>query len=189
MYSRAELLKCELAAETLRASGYLRLRATGYSMLPAVLPGDILHVRRCAIGDVPKGAIALFECYGRLVAHRVVEIVRAGARPGSGLITRGDSMPATDPLVTEAELLGVVVSIERGRRKFRPAERRGPASRLASAVALRSAHASKWIGRAGSLFASVRFTSVRSAAVRFTSVRSTSIRSTSIRSTSIKDCL
>jgi hypothetical protein len=34
-----ETLGCELAAEVLRSSGRLRLRATGASMLPACLAG------------------------------------------------------------------------------------------------------------------------------------------------------
>jgi signal peptidase I len=145
MNREAELLKCQLAAETLRASGYLRLRCTGFSMLPAVFPGDILHVERCGMGEIRVGSIVMFEGYGRLVAHRVI------GRADSALITRGDSMPAADPPVTEAALLGTVFSIERGRRKFRPSERPGPVSRLGAAVAQRSAHASKWLGRAGSL--------------------------------------
>jgi len=41
-----ETLGCELAAEVLRSSGRLRLRATGTSMLPAVWPGDVLSVCR-----------------------------------------------------------------------------------------------------------------------------------------------
>jgi hypothetical protein len=120
-------LKCQLAAETLRNSGYLRMRATGLSMLPAVLPGDILHVGRCGIDHIRTGAIAVFECYGRLVAHRVVKpVIEAqnsrnmlkllsisprgfafspAANLTRTLLTRGDSLPAPDPPVTEAQLL------------------------------------------------------------------------------------
>src|SRR5437763_11389848 len=117
--SEADSVKCQLAAETLRTSGFLRLRATGSSMLPAIWPGDILDIRRCRIGVVRTGEIALFECYGRLVAHRVI------GRQGSALITQGDTLPAPDPQVTEAELLGTVFMIRRGRRQFRPPAHRG----------------------------------------------------------------
>ena len=39
-------LKCELAAESLRLSGRLRLRVTGWSMLPTICPGDTLIIER-----------------------------------------------------------------------------------------------------------------------------------------------
>ena len=65
---------CELAAEVLRSSGKLRLRANGASMLPAVWPGDILHVRRQGVAEALPGDIVLFGREGRLVAHRVVEV-------------------------------------------------------------------------------------------------------------------
>jgi hypothetical protein len=114
-------------------------------MLPAIWPGDILDIRRCRIGAVRTGEIALFECYGRLVAHRVI------GRQGSALITQGDTLPAPDPPVTEAELLGTVLMIRRGRRQFRPPAHRGIASRLTAALARRSPYASKWLQKAGSL--------------------------------------
>jgi signal peptidase len=68
-----ETLGCELAAEVLRSSGRLRLRATGASMLPAVWPGDILSVRSHDVVEALPGDIVLFGREGTLVAHRVVE--------------------------------------------------------------------------------------------------------------------
>ena len=55
----AHLLKCELAREVLRSSGTLRLRVTGWSMLPTVMPGDTLIVDRAG-GGVSRGDIVLF---------------------------------------------------------------------------------------------------------------------------------
>jgi len=138
---------CELAAEVLRSYGRLRLRANGASMLPAVWPGDILHVRRQGVAEALPGDIVLFGREGRLVAHRVVE-VRSGIRgTGHGIrdsgfrsqelgvrsqeqspianhqssmltfVTRGDSVDGADAPVSEHELLGRVTAIERGARR------------------------------------------------------------------------
>ena len=68
-----DTLGCELAAEVLRTSGRLRLRATGASTLPAVWPGDILSVRSHEVVEALPGDIVLFVREGRLVARRVVE--------------------------------------------------------------------------------------------------------------------
>ena len=65
---------CELAAEVLRSSGKLRLRATGASMLPVVWPGDILNISGEGAGKALPGDIVLFGREGGLIAHRVVEI-------------------------------------------------------------------------------------------------------------------
>src|SRR5271169_5683553 len=106
-----ETLGCELAAEVLRTSGRLRLRATGASMLPAVWPGDILSVQRHEAVNALPGDIVLFGREGRLVAHRVVE--RSICRDGIQWVTRGDSVDGNDPPVSSHELLGRVTAIER----------------------------------------------------------------------------
>jgi len=103
----SETAKRSLAAEVLRSSGELRLRATGASMLPAIWPGDILTVRAADAGGVKPGEIVLYGRDDRFVIHRVVE------NRGGLLITRGDAVPKNDPPVSAGELLGRVVSIER----------------------------------------------------------------------------
>ncbi len=125
---------CELAAEVLRSSGRLRLRATGASMLPTVWPGDVLYVRsHDAVGALP-GDIVLFARQGRLVAHRVVEVrsqetgVRSQERspiahypsPVLTFVTRGDSAEGNDAPVSSHELLGRAITIERGSCRLNP---------------------------------------------------------------------
>lgn len=112
-------LKCELAAEVLRTCGRLRLRVTGWSMLPAVWPGDTLLVERIEPGAVGTGDIVLFTCEGRLFVHRVVENLG-----DSRLLTRGDTMSAPDPVVNRHELLGRVSSIQRNGRRIAPQRKR-----------------------------------------------------------------
>ena len=113
-----ETLGCELAAEVLRSSGRLRLRATGASMLPAVWPGDVLSVCRRSATQALPGDIILFARQGRLFAHPVVErTIHQGA---AYWITRGDRLDHHDPQVSSRELLGRITSIQRGHRRIVP---------------------------------------------------------------------
>jgi len=129
-----ETLGCELAAEVLRSSGKLHLRATGTSMLPAVWPGDILSVRSQDAAEALPGDIVLFGREGRLVAHRVVE--RTLCQDGIQWVTRGDSVEGNDAPVSSHELLGRVTAIVRGHRRLTPHQ--SLASRLASWILCRS---------------------------------------------------
>ena len=94
----AHALKCELAAESLRSSGTLRLQVTGWSMLPSVWPGDTLVVESVDRNAVSEGDIVLFGRDRRLFAHRVVTNASA---PGDGIVTWGDAMPAPDSPVSD----------------------------------------------------------------------------------------
>src|SRR5258708_31630032 len=85
MPDTAHSVKCELAGEVLRSSGRLRLRVTGWSMLPTVMPGDTLIVD-LVNGAVSRGDIVLFNRNQRLFAHRVVSTPVDG--PGE-IITQG----------------------------------------------------------------------------------------------------
>ena len=71
---RADALKCELAGEVLRSFGSLRFKATGWSMLPSVWPGDTLVVERVSPDQVRVGDVVLVGRDGRLCAHRVVSV-------------------------------------------------------------------------------------------------------------------
>src|SRR5436305_6849449 len=65
-------LKCELASESLRLSGNLRLKVSGWSMLPTIWPGDTLVISRLDGGELLQGEIALFQREGRFIVHRVL---------------------------------------------------------------------------------------------------------------------
>lgn len=102
-------LKCELADETLRNSGKLRLQVRGWSMLPAVLPDDTLVIESVT-GPVEQGNIVLYRRDGRLFAHRVLA---APSRENGHVITQGDALPFEDAPVPISELLGKVAYIIR----------------------------------------------------------------------------
>ena len=120
----------ELAAESLRLAGRLRLRVGGSSMLPAILPGDILEVQARHARDISPGSVVLFERGGRFFAHRVV------GNQAAGLVTRGDALAHADAAVGDAELLGEVIAVERDGRVRTP--RATLLTRLAASVFQRS---------------------------------------------------
>lgn len=114
----AHALKCDLAGEVLRSCGTLRLQVMGWSMLPAVWPGDTLVIESANSDAVCEGDIVLFGRDRRLFAHRVVT---KPSQPGdSGVVTRGDSMLAPDSPLAEDELLGKVSVIVRNGRGMAP---------------------------------------------------------------------
>jgi signal peptidase I len=100
-----------LLAEVLRRFGQVRLRVSGTSMLPAIRPGDILVVHRCAIEEVDSRDVVLFGVGERLFVHRVIrKHVSAGA---AVLITKGDALRSHDPAISSSQVLGRVASVER----------------------------------------------------------------------------
>jgi len=105
----AMVLKCELAGQTLRMFGTLRMRTTGTSMLPAVWPGDTLRVERAGIEQLSENDIALYTRDGRLFAHRLISIARHPENPT--VITQGDAMLRPDKPVSSGELLGRVTHL------------------------------------------------------------------------------
>jgi signal peptidase I len=113
-------LACGLAEEVVRTFGEIRLRVFGTSMVPAILPGDLVSIHRAKLQDISTGEVVLFLQKRRLFVHRVVDrnVMAAWNSPEEPrLITRGDRLRHNDLPVSSPELLGRVVSIERGNRK------------------------------------------------------------------------
>jgi signal peptidase len=153
----ANALGCELAGEVVRTFGRVRVRVTGMSMIPAVWPGDVLVVERRAAEKIERGEIAVAEREGRLVAHRVIgPTADAGLKPtatNAGTITlRGDSLLAADEPLRAEELLGTVVSIERGAGARRPRRKLGIGARMLAAMARRSSMAARLLVRLHAIF-------------------------------------
>lgn len=102
------LLTTELAAESLRITGRLRLRVRGESMLPTLWPGDVVEIASCSLDDVRTGQVALALREGRFFLHRVV-----ARSPAGGFLLRGDSMPDADPEFPIGALIGRLASSPR----------------------------------------------------------------------------
>lgn len=130
----------ELAAELIARQPSLRLRVTGASMLPAIRPGDILHVSHCRPADAAIGDIVLVKREARLYAHRVI------FRSDSNVVTRGDVLPRSDPATSPQAFLGRVTAVSRGGARFAP-KTRWTLGRLVARAACRSARASRWLAR------------------------------------------
>jgi signal peptidase I len=130
LFGDARALQCELAADTLRSSGTLRLTVAGWSMVPTLWPGDALVIEAVDSSAVRSGEIVLFMRHRRFVAHRVIDKPSAGR----GIETRGDAMRQMDSPVSNRELLGRVVSIERNGKSITPSRELNAASRSVAAL-------------------------------------------------------
>jgi len=115
----AAAVKCDLAGDVLRAFGSGRFPAVGWSMIPAVWPGDTLVVERIS-DQVCVGDIVVVARDGRLCGHRVVAIEGDPGNPQ--WTTQGDALPVPDRPVRGSELLGrVAYLIRAGQRVVVPA--------------------------------------------------------------------
>jgi signal peptidase I len=81
-------------------------------MVPAVHPGDLLFIQPVSPEEVSLGDIVVYAREQALIVHRVVQRSNGSSEPY--FITRGDRMLRNDPQVAASELLGRVVSVERG---------------------------------------------------------------------------
>ena len=116
-------LSSALAEELLRKHGEMRFIAQGASMLPTILSGDELIVRRASLAELAPGDLVLFKLNGRWFAHRVQRIKRNGNK--LCLIARGDALTVNDPPVFPEDLLGRVTHFVRN-SKQRPTVRHQP---------------------------------------------------------------
>ncbi|MFZ0394839.1 MAG: S24/S26 family peptidase [Terracidiphilus sp.] len=101
---------CDLAADVALASGSVRLRVTGSSMLPALRAGDLVTVERCSLEEFEPDAMVLFRRGDGLVLHRLVR------KTGDSVLTRGDSLPRYDEPVGTSAIVGRAVSVLRNGR-------------------------------------------------------------------------
>jgi signal peptidase I len=133
-------VRCDLACEVLRSFGSLRFRATGWSMLPTVWPGDTLVVKRVSPDQVHAGDVVLVGREGRLCAHRVVSAQDSGRLHW---ITQGDAMPAPDRPVSASELLGRVDYLIRAGRLIQVPSALTMAESLVAKIVQRSVPAAR----------------------------------------------
>lgn len=111
----------DLTEEVLRKFGTVRLRLMGTSMVPSILPGDLVTVRHVSPNEISPGEVVLCSREGGFAAHRVVTTTDTLSEPY--FITRGDRLLNDDSLVFSSALLGRVESIERNGRRFQTAHR------------------------------------------------------------------
>jgi hypothetical protein len=97
-----------LASDALRASGTLRLRVYGESMLPVIYPGDEVEIASCRPSDLERHDVALAVRGERFFLHRFLV-----AQDNGQFRLRGDSVPCADLAFPDRALLGRVVCVFR----------------------------------------------------------------------------
>ena len=108
----------ELSAEVLGQGGSLRFEAHGSSMYPFIRDGDILTIQPVEAAGLSVGDVALYRAAGdKLAVHRVVGRHVQGGQVV--LTTRGDAVSGPDEWVRSGQVLGQVVSVQRGRKIIR----------------------------------------------------------------------
>jgi hypothetical protein len=92
----------------------VEIKAAGASMSPFVRAGDLLTLTPRGRRAVRRGDVVAFLVDGgSLVIHRVV------AAEGAAVRTRGDALGRGDRPVAAADVLGIVVRVERRGRRVR----------------------------------------------------------------------
>lgn len=98
-----------LAAKTLAPGQTLRITLRGNSMVPYLLDGDQLEMRRES--SYTRGDVVVFDLQGILVAHRVLGI------SGASITAKGDASRLSETVKIE-EVTGKVVAVIRGSKRF-----------------------------------------------------------------------
>ncbi|MCO5191195.1 MAG: signal peptidase I [Anaerolineae bacterium] len=83
----------------------------GNSMKPLLHEGDVVRIEH-GLRDIRRGDILVFRQHGGLVVHRCLR--RAGDRAAPLFITKGDNVRHLDAPVAASDVLGRVLSMQRG---------------------------------------------------------------------------
>lgn len=87
----------------------LRVKATGFSMYPAIKPGSFIYIDPS--DEQPEtGDIIAWKCEKGIVVHRLLRLME---KEGEKIfVTRGDSLMSEDKPVTRKFYAGKVVKVE-----------------------------------------------------------------------------
>jgi len=123
------------ARELLKEEQEIVITAGGYSMWPALRPGDRLIISTVKADTGPAnggevspglvvGDVVAVSRDGGFVAHRITAL--KATEGGVQIRTRGDSSMHPDPWVSENEIAGVIRQVRRGSRELTVTPRRLP---------------------------------------------------------------
>ena len=97
-----------LAETILKQGNSIRFKAKGLSMLPSIRNGDIVAVSPIT-DEITHGDIILYRSKENTpVVHRVIK-----KSEGGGILTKGDSSLNFDSPITNEQVLGKVIEVER----------------------------------------------------------------------------
>lgn len=105
----------DLSAELLGQGYRVRFRPSGGSMHPTIKDGEAVNIEPVEPVDVRRGDIILYKSGVRrgVIAHRVVRVNKSRGNVTS-FVLRGDAARTCDLPVAPEQVLGRVVSVERG---------------------------------------------------------------------------
>ena len=103
----------DVSFEMLEQQGSLQLKASGYSMFPLFIPGDIITLNNI-IQPLKVGDIIAFKSKNRWIAHRIVSIDEQQQQ----LITQGDSCAKEDAPIVITDVIGVVSAYYRNKKNM-----------------------------------------------------------------------
>ena len=108
----SNLGQLELLRGMMERGSPLRTRVRGSSMYPLIRDGDLVTIAPVGEHAPRTGDVVAFVVpgSGRLAVHRVT------ASTDRGWVVRGDGCSEGDGMVTDADMLGRVVRVERGGR-------------------------------------------------------------------------
>ncbi|MEA1887928.1 MAG: signal peptidase I [Bacteroidota bacterium] len=107
-----------LADELLDKGTSIRITASGYSMYPAIKPGNTIIIKSVPFDELKCGMIIAWKREKDMVVHRLVLAYESDEK--KFYITRGDSCRSSDKPVTEDMIAGRVEAIYKGQRLLRP---------------------------------------------------------------------
>jgi signal peptidase len=107
----------KVTVDLLKSGQSVRFQAPGRSMTPTIRENETITINPVSASTVRKGDIILYSNKTGVIAHRVVRIRKkdASLQPHS-FILRGDASITDDKPVAPGQVLGKVVSVERGGR-------------------------------------------------------------------------
>jgi signal peptidase I len=92
-----------------------RLKVSGWSMSPLIKNGDLVIIRH-AKDSVGVGSIIAYRKAQQIITHRVIQVHKEYDK--TTFITKGDFNLHSDTPVSEEEVIGKVIAVEKGKRIF-----------------------------------------------------------------------
>lgn len=133
-----------LVEDLLRQGKEVRFAAPGSSMWPVIRENERITIEPVGRAPLETGDIVLYRRGKRVMAHRILRIepaadcAAADAVGALRLILRPDAQGAGEEAVTASQVLGRVISVERGGKSVEPGSRTGRAGLLIAKLLRRS---------------------------------------------------
>ena len=128
-------LAASAAGALLSAGKNITVTAGGYSMWPAIRPGDKVEIAPFVEGAAAAGRIVALRRDGGFVLHRITRVMTVSGR--RVIVTCGDAAARADEPAGAGMIAGIVHSVTRSGRLITPPRRRWPRwmNRITAAVA------------------------------------------------------